>query len=176
MNHLGDICDDIQFNSIYIIQIKTSSRRGSNRCRSSRIKFEPSISTLSAREPPMNEMILPSRHRIQHSIPDGLRPRTPSLGHGGFPRYWILRVSGEETFSFFKTRRSEWGSNRDLWLSKQAALTTAPGPPPEPPSPWKSIFLQWPQAHNIGIQMKQKALTFLIFFYFYDDFKLKKIL
>ena len=31
---------------------------------------------------------------------------------------------------FFETWRPEWGSTRDLRLSKQAALTTAPGPPP----------------------------------------------
>ena len=38
-----------------------------------------------------------------------------------------LRVSRTETFCVSETWEPEWGSNRDLRLSKQAALTTAPG-------------------------------------------------
>ena len=34
----------------------------------------------------MNEMTLPSRHRIQNSNPGGLRPRTLPFGHGGSPQ------------------------------------------------------------------------------------------
>ena len=44
----------------------------------------------------MSEMILPSRHRIRNSNPGGLRPRTLSLGHGGSPQYYVLRVDGED--------------------------------------------------------------------------------
>ena len=51
----------------------------------------------------MNEMTLPSRHRIRNSSPGGLRPSTLPLGHGGFPQYWVSHVDGEETFSFFQT-------------------------------------------------------------------------
>ena len=46
----------------------------------------------------MIEMTLSSRHRIRNSSPDGLRPRTLPLGHGGSPQYWLSHVDGEETF------------------------------------------------------------------------------
>ena len=35
----------------------------------------------------MNEMTLPSRHRIRNSYPGGLRPSTLPLGYGGSPQY-----------------------------------------------------------------------------------------
>ena len=35
----------------------------------------------------MNELTLPSRHRIRHSSPGGLRPSTLPLGYGGSPQY-----------------------------------------------------------------------------------------
>ena len=42
-------------------------------------------------EPPeddeMNEMTLPSRHRIRNSSPNDLRPSTLPVGHGGFPHF-----------------------------------------------------------------------------------------
>ena len=42
-------------------------------------------------EPPedseMNEMTLPSRHRIRNPSPGGLRPSMLHLGHGGSPQY-----------------------------------------------------------------------------------------
>ena len=42
-------------------------------------------------EPPenseMSEMTLPSRHRIEHYSPGGVRPSTIPLGHRGFPQY-----------------------------------------------------------------------------------------
>ena len=44
-------------------------------------------------EPPedgeMNEMTLPTGHRIRNSSPDSLRPSSLLLGHGGFPQYLI---------------------------------------------------------------------------------------
>ena len=46
----------------------------------------------------MIEMTLSSRHRIRNSSPGGLRPSTLHLGHGGFPRYCLSHVDGEETF------------------------------------------------------------------------------
>ena len=48
-------------------------------------------------------MTLSSRHRIRNSSPDGLRPSTLPLGHGGSPQYWVLHVDGEETFLFLQT-------------------------------------------------------------------------
>ena len=38
----------------------------------------------------MNEITLPFRHRIRNSSPDGLRPSSLLLGHGGSPQYWIF--------------------------------------------------------------------------------------
>ena len=35
----------------------------------------------------MNEMTVPSRHRIRNSSPGGLRPNTLPLGHGNSPEY-----------------------------------------------------------------------------------------
>ena len=67
------------------------------------------------REPPedgvMNEVTLPSRHRIRNSSPGGLRPSTLSLAHRGSPQYYIFT--------------SERGSNNlVLWN------LNAPGPQP----------------------------------------------
>ena len=36
----------------------------------------------------MNEITLPSRHRIRNSSPGGLRSSTLPLGHGGIPQYF----------------------------------------------------------------------------------------
>ena len=58
----------------------------------------------------MKEMTLPSRQRIQNSSPGSLRASTLPLDHRGSPQYWILRVSGEEAFCFFKT----WMLDRGL--------------------------------------------------------------
>ena len=38
----------------------------------------------------MNEMTLPSRHRLWNSNPGGLRPSSPLLGHRVSPQYWIF--------------------------------------------------------------------------------------
>ena len=35
----------------------------------------------------MNDMALPSRHRIRNSIPGGLKPSALHLGHRGSPRH-----------------------------------------------------------------------------------------
>ena len=68
----------------------------------------------------MNEMTLPSRHRIRNSSKGDLRLTTLPLGNGGSPQYFVsLKLEGQ---SGVRTH--------DLLLSKQAALTTAPGPPP----------------------------------------------
>ena len=57
------------------------------------------------------EMTLPSRHRIRNSNPDGLRPSTLPLGHGGSHNIESIRFNGEETFCFFEIWGPEWGSN-----------------------------------------------------------------
>ena len=76
----------------------------------------------------MNEMTLPFRHRIRNSSLGGLSPSTLPLGQWGFPQYWIFTSERRRNILFL------WNLNgvrtRDLRLSKQAALTTAPGPPP----------------------------------------------
>ena len=58
----------------------------------------------------MNEMTLPSRHKIRHSSPGGLRSSTLPFCHGGSPQYSIFTSKREETFYFFETWRPEWGS------------------------------------------------------------------
>ena len=50
----------------------------------------------------MNEMTLPSRHRIRNSNAGGLVPSSLSLGPA-LHNIESLRVSGEETFRFFET-------------------------------------------------------------------------
>ena len=79
----------------------------------------------------MNEMTLPSRHRIQNSIFGGLRPSTLHLGHGGSPLYCIFTSErGKNFFDSLKLEGQSGVRTRNLRLSKQAALSTAPGPPP----------------------------------------------
>ena len=75
----------------------------------------------------MNEKTLLFRRRIRNSSSGGLRPSTLPLGHGGSPQYWIFTSQQGRNILFI--RRSEWISNRNLWLSKQAVLPTAPRPP-----------------------------------------------
>ena len=52
----------------------------------------------------MNEMTLPSGHRIQNS-----RLNMLPLGHRGSPQYCVLREDREETFLFF-FQTAEFGS------------------------------------------------------------------
>ena len=66
------------------------------------------------REPPedgeMNEMTLPSRHRIQHSSPGSLRSGTLPLGQGCSPQYWISTSEQRGTILnsvFFQTHRKQ---------------------------------------------------------------------
>ena len=40
----------------------------------------------------MNEITLPSRHRIRNSNPDCLRPSLLLLDHGGSSQYWIPHI------------------------------------------------------------------------------------
>ena len=71
----------------------------------------------------MNGMTLPSRYIIQNSGPGGLRSSMlPEAPHN----IESLRVSVEETFFFIESWMPE--RTRDLRLSKQAALTSAPEP------------------------------------------------
>ena len=55
----------------------------------------------------MNEMTLPSRHRIRNSDPGGLRPSTLDLGHGGCPQYWNFTSERGINFCFFECRSEE---------------------------------------------------------------------
>ena len=60
-----------------------------------------------------------------------------------------LRVSGEETFCFFEGQSGV--RTRDLRLSKQAAFTTAPGPPPNS---------QWSQLEQVLVLWQSHIATF----------------
>ena len=74
-------------------------------------------------------MTLPSRHRIRNSNPGGLRPSSPLLGHGASPQYWIFTSEqGRNTFVSLKREYQSTVRARDLRISKQAALATAPEP------------------------------------------------
>ena len=75
-------------------------------------------------------MTLPSRHRILNSSLGSLRPSMLLLGHRGSPQYWIQEWAGKKHFISFKLKGRSGLRTRDLRLIKQAALTTAPAPPP----------------------------------------------
>ena len=74
----------------------------------------------------MIEMTLSSRHRVQTSSHDGLRPSTLPLYHGGSPQY----ISERGRNICVSLKRAGQVGFRDFRLSKLAALTTAPKPPP----------------------------------------------
>ena len=69
----------------------------------------------------MNEMTLPSRHRIRNSSPVALRLSTLPLGHGGSPQYWLSHVDGEEAFLFLSNGRDR-EPNPELWRERQRWL------------------------------------------------------
>ena len=73
------------------------------------------------------------RHRPRNPRPDGLRPSTLPLGHGGSPQYWLSYVDGVETFLFLSPPRPGTEPRTLAW--KAAVLTTTLGPPP--------FALQW---------------------------------
>ena len=74
-------------------------------------------------------MTLPSRRRIQNSRRGGLRPKMLPLGHRGSPQYWIFTSErGRNILFLWNLKARVGGRTRDHLLSKQAALTTAPGP------------------------------------------------
>ena len=70
-------------------------------------------------------------------------------------------VSGEETFVSLKPDCQSVGRTRDLRLSKQAALTTAPGGPPFTGSE--------AAAFTPGIRAKQNIQTALTLYCFFTD-------
>ena len=74
----------------------------------------------------MNELTLPSRHIIRNSSPGGLRPSTVMEAPYNIES---LRMSGGKHFGYLKLEGQSGVQTRDLRLSEQAALTTAPGPP-----------------------------------------------
>ena len=76
-------------------------------------------------------MTLPSRHRIRNSSPSGLKPSTLPVGHRGSPQYSIFTSEwGRNIFVLLKLEGQSGVQARDLRLSKQVSLSTAPGPPP----------------------------------------------
>ena len=63
----------------------------------------------------MNEMTLPSRHRMRNSSPGGLRPSTLPLGHGGFPQYILFTTErGRSIFVSLKLEGQSGVRARDL--------------------------------------------------------------
>ena len=80
----------------------------------------------------MNDMTQTSRYRIRKLTPGGLRPSTLPFGHGGYPQYLIFTSehAGKKHFVSLKHKGQSGVRARDLRLSRQVALTTAPGPPP----------------------------------------------
>ena len=69
--------------------------------------------------------------QTQDSNIGGLRPSSLLLGHRGSPQYWIFyERTGKKHSVSLKLECQSGERARDLRLSKQAALTTAPGPPP----------------------------------------------
>ena len=66
--------------------------------------------------------------QTQDSKHGALRPSTLLLSHGGSPQYWIFTSEQRRNILFLWNLKSGVRT-RDLRLSKQAALTTAPGPP-----------------------------------------------
>ena len=69
-----------------------------------------------------NEMTLPFRHRIRNSSPGGLR---------GSPQYWILASQQGINILFLWNLKTRVGLEPAIAdFPKQAALNTAPGPPP----------------------------------------------
>ena len=56
----------------------------------------------------MNEMTLPSRHRIRNSNRGCLRPNTLPLVHGGSTHYWIFTIEGMKHLCFSDLDRKQW--------------------------------------------------------------------
>ena len=73
----------------------------------------------------MNEITLPSRHRIRNSIPGGLRPSTLPLGHGAPHNIQSLPVSGEKHYVSLEVEGQSGVRTQDFRFSKQAVLTRA---------------------------------------------------
>ena len=55
---------------------------------------------------------------------------TLPLGYGGFPQYCIIASYGKNFFVSLKLEGQSGARTGELRLSKQAALTSAPGAPP----------------------------------------------
>ena len=79
----------------------------------------------------MNETTLPSRHRIRNSSPVGLDAEHATFLSRRLTTILNLYESARKKhFVSLKIESKSGVRIRDLRLSKQAALTTAPGPPP----------------------------------------------
>ena len=76
----------------------------------------------------MNEMTLPSGHRLRNSSPDGMRSSTFPLGSRRFSTILnIYERGGKKHFVSLKLEGQSGVRTRDLRHSKQTALTTASG-------------------------------------------------
>ena len=115
------------------------------------------------REPPeegeMNKMTLPSRHRFE---PWRSEAKHATSSSRRFPTILNLyEWAGKNHFVSLKLECQSGVWNRDLRLSKQAASTTAPGPPPCTPDHTGS----YPRKHvtliqcwfNIGPTRRRRA-------------------
>ena len=71
----------------------------------------------------MNEITLPSRHRIRNSHPGGMGPSSLRLGHGGSPQYWIFTSEQRRNFLFLWNLnvRAGFEPGCNLLLSNHAA-------------------------------------------------------
>ena len=76
----------------------------------------------------MNDMTLPSGHRIWNSRPGCPSTSTLPLCQGGSPQYWIFTIERGRNILFLWNLNGRAGDEA-RHLSKQAALTTAPGHP-----------------------------------------------
>ena len=57
----------------------------------------------------MNEMTLSSRQKIRDSRPDGLRPSTLPLGHGGSPQYRVYTSERERNILVLSNLKARVG-------------------------------------------------------------------
>ena len=75
----------------------------------------------------MNEMTLPSMHRIRNSSPGGMRPVIEAPHN-----IESLRVSREETFFFDNWRQEQGSKPRSLTFQAGSSNHRSPSPPPPP--------------------------------------------
>ena len=96
----------------------------------------------------MNEMTLPSRHRIRNSNSGGLRPSSLPLGPGGSSLYWIFtNEQGRNILLFLilECQREDWARDLLLQTGYSSAKPEAKQYNPfayKSPKTYKNIFLK----------------------------------